>query len=140
MVKFKQIAIEQLKHDEGIRLFPYQCSADKLTIGYGRNLEDNGISEYEAEQMLLTDTQSAAEDAKKFVGADTWAELSDVRKACLVNMAFNLGLPKLKRFAMLKAALQNGDMVEASAQMLDSRWAMQVGQRANRLAAAMLEG
>jgi len=57
MVKFKQIAIEQLKHDEGIRLFPYQCSADKLTIGYGRNLEDNGISEHEAEQMLLTDTQ-----------------------------------------------------------------------------------
>jgi lysozyme len=140
MVKFKQIAIEQLKHDEGIRLFPYQCSADKLTIGYGRNLEDNGISEYEAEQMLLADTQVAAEDAKKFVGNDTWVKLSDVRKACLVNMAFNLGLPTLKTFQMLKTALQTGDMTEASAQMLDSKWASQVGQRAHRLAALMLEG
>ncbi len=140
MVKAKQIAVEQLKHDEGLRLFPYNCTADKLTIGYGRNIQDNGISEFEAEQMLLSDTQVALEDAKKFVGEATWEGLSDVRQACLINMAFNLGLPTLKKFELFKKALQDGDMAEASAQMLDSRWARQVGQRANRLAHLIQQG
>lgn len=140
MVKCKQIAIEQLKHDEGLRLFPYKCTADKLTVGYGRNLQDNGISELEAEQMLMSDTQIALEDAKKFVGGAVWDELSDVRQACLINMAFNLGLPTLKKFQMFRQALLDGDMAEASRQMLDSRWARQVGQRANRLAHLIQQG
>jgi len=140
MVKCKQIAMAQLKHDEGLRLFPYKCTADKLTVGYGRNLQDNGISELEAEQMLLSDIQIALEDAKKFVGQVVWDELSDVRQACLINMAFNLGLPTLKKFEMFRQALLDGDMGEASRQMLDSRWARQVGQRANRLAIMIKEG
>ena len=140
MVKAKQIAVEQLKHDEGLRLYPYNCTADKLTIGYGRNIQDNGISELEAEQMLLNDIKVALEDAKKFVGADTWEALSDVRQACLINMAFNLGLPTLKKFEKFRQALEDGDMTEASAQMLDSRWAKQVGQRANRLAQLIQQG
>lgn len=140
MVKAKQIAVEQLKHDEGLRLYPYNCTANKLTIGYGRNIQDNGISELEAEQMLLSDAQVALEDAKKFVGADTWETLSDVRQACLINMAFNLGLPTLKKFEKFRQALEDGNMSEASAQMLDSRWAKQVGQRANRLAQLIQQG
>lgn len=135
MVKAKQMAMEMLKHDEGLRLFPYRCTADKLTIGYGRNLEDNGISEHEAEQLLASDAQVALEDAKKFVGEAVWEELSVERQACLINMAFNLGLPTLKKFEKFRQALEDGDMQEASRQMLNSRWAKQVGQRANRLAA-----
>ncbi|MDA8724042.1 glycoside hydrolase family protein [Alphaproteobacteria bacterium] len=140
MVKSKQIAIEQLKHDEGLRLYPYTCTANKVTIGYGRNLEDNGISALEAEQMLQSDTQVAMLDAKKFVGEVTWNELSDVRQACLINMAFNLGLPTLKKFKKFKQALQDGDMDEASVQMLASKWAKQVGQRAKRLSLLIKEG
>lgn len=135
MVKAKQMAMEMLKHDEGLRLFPYRCTADKLTIGYGRNLEDNGISEHEAEQMLMADTQVALEDAKKFVGEAVWENLNAERQACLINMAFNLGLPTLKKFEKFRQALEDGDMKEASAQMLNSKWSRQVGNRSHRLAA-----
>jgi len=135
MVKAKQMAMEMLKHDEGLRLFPYRCTADKLTIGYGRNLQDNGISEHEAEQMLMADTQVALEDAKKFVGEAVWENLTPERQACLINMAFNLGLPTLKKFEKFRQALEDGDVEEASAQMLNSKWSRQVGNRSHRLAA-----
>ena len=49
--------IEQLKRHEGIKLTPYKCTSDKLTIGVGRNLEDVGISEQEAEMLLQNDIQ-----------------------------------------------------------------------------------
>jgi lysozyme len=51
--------IDLLKKHEGLRLKPYRCSADKLTIGYGRNLDDVGISEEEAEMLLLNDLLTA---------------------------------------------------------------------------------
>lgn len=136
----KSIAVEWLKRDEGLRLFPYQCTAGKFTIGYGRNLEDNGISEFEAEQMLVSDVRVAAQDARKFVGEDVWAELDEWRQACLINMAFNLGLPTLKKFEKFRQALEDKDWEQASVEMLDSRWATQVGARATRLAKVIAEG
>ena len=136
----KSIAVEWLKRDEGLRLFPYQCTAGKVTIGYGRNLEDNGISELEAEQMLVSDVRVAAQDARKFVGEDVWAELDEWRQACLINMAFNLGLPTLKKFEKFRQALEDKDWEQASVEMLDSRWADQVGARATRLAKVIAEG
>ena len=36
---------------EGLSLKPYRCPAGKLTIGYGHNLEANGISEEIANQQ-----------------------------------------------------------------------------------------
>ena len=136
----KSIAVEWLKRDEGLRLFPYKCTAGKVTIGYGRNLEDNGISEREAEQRLVSDVRVAAQDARKFVGEDVWAELDEWRQACLINMAFNLGLPTLKKFEKFRQALEDKDWEQASVEMLDSRWADQVGARATRLAKVIAEG
>ena len=49
--------IEQLKRHEGKRLFPYHCTANKLTIAYGRNLDDVGVTEEEAELMLVNDVK-----------------------------------------------------------------------------------
>ena len=70
-------SIEQLKRHEGIRLFPYKCTADKLTIGIGRNLQDVGISEQEAETMLLNDIEIAKEQLiRKFPWTE---ELDEVR-------------------------------------------------------------
>lgn len=133
------IALDAVKIDEGLRLTPYICTEGKLTIGYGRNLDSIGITEEEANAMLLTDLVRAEADARVFVGA-VWPELSDVRQAVLINMSLNLGLTRLSKFIRFRASLQSQDWTAAAAEMLDSRWANQVGRRAMRLAEEMREG
>ena len=56
----------------------------------------------------------------------------NVQKA-VIDMSFNLGATKLAGFAKTRAALINKDYKEASKQMMDSKWAKQVGKRANTL-------
>jgi lysozyme len=90
--------------------------------------------------MLVSDVRVATQDARKFVGEDVWAELDEWRQACLINMAFNLGLPTLKKFEKFRQALEDKDWEQASVEMLDSRWADQVGARATRLAKVIAEG
>ena len=136
----EDIAVDQLKHDEGLRLTPYQCTAGKLTIGYGRNLEDVGITEAEAELFLQHDVSVAKRVARLTVGNDVWHSLSSTRQAVLINMAFNLGALGLSRFVKTLEAIRCGDYSVAADEMLDSAWARQVGRRAERLASIMLEG
>lgn len=134
------IALEAVKVHEGLRLKPYRCSANKLTIGYGRNLEDNGLTLEEAEILLQHDLVQAESDAIIYLGLHTWSTLTDVRKAVLINMSFNLGLTTLLKFTRFKSCLQSGDWAGAAVEMLDSRWASQVGSRATELAEHMRSG
>lgn len=134
----KKLAITWLKADEGLVLQPYKCSANKTTIGYGRNLEDCGINEDEANFLLINDYDRAELDAVSFIGAEVFVTLSEERKAVLVCMAFNLGLTRLNKFVKFKAAIKKNDFDEASRQMLDSKWSRQVGARSHRLASFML--
>lgn len=127
--------IEQLKRHEGLRLKPYRCSAGKLTIGYGRNLEDRGINETEAEFMLRADAEESWEWA-----ATEFPELDEVRLAVIANMHFNLGPTRLRLFHNMYKALRNGAYTMAAEEMLDSLWARQVGKRAKELAAQMKTG
>ena len=135
-MNWKTHTLDQIKIDEGLRLTPYRCTEGVLTIGYGRSLE-KGITEQEAEYLLSNDLDVAATDAIQFCTQEVWDQLSDQRKSVLVNMAFNLGLTRLSKFKKFKAALLRHDYHEAADQMLDSRWARQVGQRALRLADSM---
>ena len=130
----KDLAIAWLKQDEGLVLHPYKCTADKTSIGYGRNLEDCGINQDEADLMLQNDYQTARLDAISYLGTDGFTDLSETQRAVIVCMAFNLGLTRLRKFVKLKAALLEGDYAEANYQMLDSKWAKQVGARSHRLA------
>lgn len=124
--------IADLRRDEGLRLKPYRCTAGKLTIGYGRNLDDIGITRDEAEQLLRDDVWRVLVELDRDM--PWWRDLSTDRQRALANMALNLGLPRLKEFRKMLAALQRGDWEEAARQALDSRWANQVGQRARRIA------
>lgn len=133
----RDIALQALKIDEGLRLKPYECTAGKQTIGYGRNLDDVGISEAEAEAMLASDIKVAAQDAKSFATSAVWEDLSPERQAVLINMAFNLGLSRLSQFKRLRTNLALRHYVDAAAEMLNSRWAKQVPNRARRLADIM---
>lgn len=124
--------IELIKKHEGLRLRPYTCSAGKITIGYGRNIEDNGISEEEAELMLCNDVSSIESELKnKFYW---FSNLSEVRKSAITNMAFNLGMPTFKKFKNTISAIESQDWDQAANEMLNSKWALQVKGRATELA------
>ncbi len=122
---------------EGLRLKPYMCPAGHLTIGYGHNLE-NGITPQMARFMLEQDLALAQME----VGARfAWSgRLDEVRQFVLVDMCFNMGLGKLCTFKKMLSAVQRGDYTAAANEMLNSRWAVQVGRRAKELAEMMKTG
>ena len=136
--------LNQLRRHEGLRLDPYKCSEGYLTIGYGRNIETNGISEAEAEFMLLNDLLACESELKN----EGWYnQLDEVRRAVILNMAFNLGKPTLLKFKKFIGALSDDDYETASKEMVTgsdgvspSKWASQVGSRAYELADQMRTG
>ncbi len=128
----------RLSLDEARRKKPYRCSAGKLTIGVGRNLEDRGLLDDEIDLLLSNDIRDAIGDCRRLVRS--FDQLSDVRQEVLVNMMFNLGYARLSGFKKFLDALSRSDWTEAANQMLDSKWADQVGNRADRLAKAMRTG
>lgn len=130
--------IEQLKRHEGLRLKPYRCTAGKLSLGYGRNLEDKGISEHEAELMLSSDIHEVQDELTKLL--PVYSKLNPARKDALTNMGFNLGVTGLLKFKKMISALEAGDYNLAAEEMLDSRWASQVGQRSKDLAEQVRTG
>jgi len=132
------LLVEELKHDEGVKLKPYQCSSGKLTIGIGRNIEDRGISDSEAEFLLQNDIDICISELKK--SFSWYDDLSDKRQRVMINMCFNLGLGKLKGFKKFLRAMSTQVWNVAAEEMLDSKWANQVGERASRLALMVLEG
>ncbi|MFZ0814552.1 MAG: glycoside hydrolase family protein [Terriglobales bacterium] len=123
---------DQLIRDEGLRLEPYTDTVGKITIGVGRNLSDVGISVVEAQQLLVNDIANATARLEETF---PWtAGLDEVRRAALLNMAFNMGIRGLSQFQNFLAAMRTGDWESARNEMLNSRWAQQVGARAQRLA------
>lgn len=131
--------IEQLKRDEGLRLKPYQDTVGKWTIGYGRNLEDTGITEEEAEYLLLNDIERVRRDLRRVV--PWYQELNrEAREAVIENMAFNLGIHGLLRFHATLHEIKHGDYENAARHMMKSLWARQVPNRAGRLAEQMRKG
>ena len=136
--------LNQLRRHEGLRLKPYHCSENFLSLGYGRNLETNGISEAEAEFMLLNDLLACESELK----TEGWYnQLDETRRAVVLNMAFNLGKQKLMKFKKFIGALSNDDYETASKEMVTgsdgvspSKWASQVGSRAYELADQMRTG
>jgi lysozyme len=127
-----------VKRDEGLRLLPYTDVANRLSIGYGRNLTDCGISQTEANDLLENDLTRAVSDLQQafpFV-----LTLDGVRQVVLAFMAFNLGIPRLAKFEKMWKAIRAEDYGKAAIEMLESHWASQVGARAIRLATAMERG
>jgi lysozyme len=101
--------LDQLKRDEGLRLTPYKDSVGKTTIGYGRNLDDVGISQYEAEILLQHDLIHASQVLRDNL---PWTEgLDEVRRAVLVNMSFNMGIHGLMGFKNTLGLIQAGNSI-----------------------------
>lgn len=133
----RQLLVNQLERHEGLRLKPYRDTVGKLTIGFGRNLEDAGISRSEAAAMLENDIDQVVAELENM---PLFLSLDPVRKVVLANMTYNLGLTRFLGFRKMLAALAERDYEEAARQMLESKWARQVGVRAVELSEIMRTG
>ena len=121
-----------------MELKPYRDSLGILSIGVGRNLDEVGITEGEAITLLDHDIDRARADLAR---AFPWTNnLDPVRRDALTNMCFNMGIGRLRGFGKMLRALEAGDWLEAAAQALESRWAVQVGSRAKELAQMIRSG
>lgn len=133
----RQRLVDLLIRHEGLRLFPYVDSVGKTTIGAGRNLTDNGITNHEAMLLLDHDLDEAMFDCDTF----RWFRFLDpVRQRAVVDLRFNVGPSRFRGFRKMIAALEVGNFDVAVAEMLDSKWARQVGRRADELAVMVATG
>ncbi|OGG93575.1 MAG: hypothetical protein A2508_10320 [Candidatus Lambdaproteobacteria bacterium RIFOXYD12_FULL_49_8] len=117
---------------EGLRLKPYLCPAGKLTLGVGRNLEDCGISQEEAEYLLENDLNRVLSELESQL--NWFGQLPGEAQEVLANMAFNLGIHGLMGFNKTLEAFKQHDWKNAAKEMQDSLWARQTGPRALELA------
>jgi lysozyme len=128
---------EMLIKHEGLRLKPYKDSVGKTTIGIGRNLDDIGISKDEAIVLLRNDIKTATYEANKY----PWFKvMNEPRQNVIISMIFNLGAVGFSHFKQTITYLENGQYELASAQMLKSKWATQVGKRAIELSEMIRTG
>ena len=136
-----RLFLSQLKRHEGFSLEAYLCPAGALTIGWGHNCATHPVPGVEkvgdvisigsAEILLFQDTKAIARELDDKI--PWWRELSDPRAAVILNMAFNLGVPKLLGFKRALAAAKENDWNKAAFEMADSRWAEQVKHRSREL-------
>lgn len=127
-----------LSRDEGVCTKPYRDTVGKLTVGVGRNLDDVGLSQDEIGLMLENDINRAEASARRLV--PSFDMLTDARKCVVVSMAFNMGEAALSGFKNTLASINSGRWAAAAMGMRQSKWACQVGQRAERLAKMMEQG
>ena len=151
--------IKKLIKHEGLKLQVYQDTLGIDTIGIGRNLEDRGITQEELDDLDIPTIEHVYEYGITEVDAVYLAEndvqiveeelvrahpcvdsLDAVRQLIVIDMAFNMGVPRLCKFKNMWAAIHDEDYPTAAKEMLDSRWASQVKGRATKLANAMHNG
>lgn len=120
---------------EKYRQFPYTDSTGHLTIGIGRNLVDRGISTSEAFYLLDDDIFYFNNKLNHYLSF--FGTLSENRQIVLIDMCFNLGIQALLGFKEMISALESHDYDRVAQEMLDSKWAEQVGDRAILLAEIM---
>lgn len=128
----------QLEVDEGRRKLVYTDTVGKLTVGIGRNITDRAFSDDEIDLMLRNDIATVERGLDRAI--PWWRKLDDVRQNVIANMAFNMGVPRLLGFSMTLDLVNSGRFDAAAEEMLRSRWAEQVGDRAKRLSKMMRNG
>src|SRR5687767_2864891 len=128
--------IEETADAEGLRLKAYRDSKGIWTIGYGTNLQELEIDRPTAYRWLVDKLQQSEREAQRF---PWFAGLTDARKRAIVELIYNMGLPRVLGFVKFLTAMSQGDYVTARAEVLDSKWRVDVGDvRAKRIADAVL--
>ena len=130
--------IKQMRFHEGVRNKVYKDHLGIETIGVGRNLVDRGLSDEEVDYLLTNDITIVEHELDN--GLSWWRDLDEVRQRALADLAFNMGLPRLHGFVKMLDALQRRDYHAAADELLDSKYAKQVGERSNRVAEMIRTG
>jgi lysozyme len=113
---------------EGMKTQLYKCTSGKNTIGVGRNLDDRGISEDEAMILLGNDIKIVQEEL-----LERWPWIKDLpprAQMVMMDLGFNMGVPAISNFQNMLRDLQSGNWEGAAINLLDSKYATQVGRRA----------
>jgi lysozyme len=145
--------LNQLEIDEGYRRSVYPCSEGFDTVGIGYNLDANPLN-LPPERIASIRKEGIGRVAATALCVDMckqlehelsgklpwWSKLNEARQEALINMCYNLGIRRLMGFKKTLAHMERGDYAEAAAEMLNSKWAQQVGNRAVRLARQMATG
>ncbi len=129
--------VESIKKHEGWRPKMYKDSVGVSTIGYGFNLEENEMPKPVGELWLAIKIQQHEDELKRF---HWYNKLDPIRQDVLLDMHYNLGDSNFREFKKMIKALQNQQYENAANEMLDSKWASQVGRRAEKLADIMRTG
>jgi len=138
----------QLEFEEGRRLKAYTCTAGHKTIGIGHNLDVkpafNGrripdiISDQICDLIFDRDIEDTIIQLNFVWLANT--KLDPARRDAVINMCFQLGINGVMKFKLMLNALERSDWVAAKAHALDSSWAKQTPERAERVAEQLLTG
>lgn len=128
---------KMIKSHEGLRLKLYKDSVNKWSLGYGRNIEDMGISKEEADYLFESDYKRVQ---KELLTLPWYLGLKLNARDALTDMCFNMGLTRLLEFKTMIMYLQAKNYTGASKEILNSKWATQVGQRAKDVALLMTQG
>lgn len=134
-------AKRMLLRDEGRQPYPYDDASGKfiygsgkITIGIGRNLEANPLTDNAIDLLLLEDLVRAEEGARRVIGNSNFNSLSDNRKLAIINLVFNLGEAGFSKFTSTIACIKAQDFSGARLNLLKSKYASQVKTRALRVA------
>jgi lysozyme len=132
---------EEIISDEGCVLEVYKDHLGYYTVGVGHLIRPSDeewgtftgtkITQTRADELLTKDFNNVLKECEDNLAV--WSEVGEEVKLILANMAFNLGLPRLKKFKLMLKAINEKDYVKAAEEGLDSRWAKQVYNRAHRL-------
>ena len=129
-----------MKH-EGVETHAYKDTVGKLTIGVGRNIDPVGglgLSKKEITYLLQNDVDRVEQE---LVNSIPWVEhIEWERMDALVNICFNLGLPRFLEFKKALAAAEDQNWELCADEFMDSRWSSQVGQRAVELTTLLRTG
>ena len=127
---------DMIRRHEGLSDKIYLDSVGIATGGYGHAFIIGSHIPFDiAERFLQNDIQIAEQNYKTLK-----LNLDEIRKMVIINMLFNLGLTRFVKFKKLLRALNESNWQKAHDEMLNSRWAAQVGNRAKELAKIMLTG
>ena len=130
--------IKQMRFHEGVKNKVYKDHLGIETIGVGRNLVDRGLSDEEVDYLLTNDITIVENELDN--GLSWWRDLDEVRQRALADLAFNMGIPRLHGFVKMLDALKGRDYHRAADELLDSRYAKQVGARSDRVAEMIRTG
>lgn len=137
----KEQITKQLRRDEGVEKSAYQDSLGYWTIGVGRLIDKRKggrLRDNEIDFLLSNDIDEVEEALEARISF--YKSLDEARRGVLLNMAFNLGIDGLLAFKNTLSLVGAGKYKEASVEMLKSKWASQVGDRAKRLSKQMETG